>query len=81
METHAVLAVTNNGLGINLTKDRQDKLSALFKRLHTHVEGAGLGLCMVKKRVENDGGTIEVESRLGEGSTLRVYFVNKKGLG
>ncbi len=72
--TQVVLTVADNGLGIDLAKGRQEKLFAMFQRLHTHVEGTGLGLYMVKKMLENAGGTIEVESRVGEGSAFRVYF-------
>ena len=68
-----LLEVRDNGLGLNIEQDR-DKLFGMFKRLHTHVEGSGVGLYMVKKMVENAGGRIEVESKLGQGSTFRVYF-------
>jgi PAS domain S-box-containing protein len=68
-----VLEVADNGLGLDLAHG-QDKLFAMFQRLHTHVEGTGIGLYMVKKMVENVGGRIEVQSVLGEGSTFRVYF-------
>jgi PAS domain S-box-containing protein len=67
-----VLEVKDNGLGLDLT--RQEHLFAMFQRLHTHVEGSGLGLYMVKRMVENVGGRITVESQLGEGSTFSVYF-------
>jgi PAS domain S-box-containing protein len=67
-----VLEVQDNGLGLDLT--RQEHLFAMFQRLHTHVEGSGLGLYMVKRMVENAGGRITVESKLGEGSTFSVYF-------
>ncbi|MET4074060.1 ATP-binding protein [Hymenobacter sp. UYCo722] len=69
---HRVLRVQDNGLG--LAEGQQAKLFGLFERLHTHVEGTGVGLYMVKKMVENAGGTIAVHSREGEGSTFAVWF-------
>jgi PAS domain S-box-containing protein len=71
---YQVLSVADNGLGLDLTKDRQEKLFAMFKRLHNHVEGTGVGLYMVKKIIENAGGKIEVESKVGVGSTFSVFF-------
>jgi signal transduction histidine kinase len=67
-----VLDVQDNGLGIDLA--REEYLFAMFQRLHTHVEGSGLGLYMVKRMVENAGGRITVQSQVGEGSTFSVYF-------
>lgn len=67
-----VLQVQDNGLGIK--KDQQHKLFSMFKRLHKHVEGTGIGLYIVKRIIENNGGRIEVESELGEGTTFKVYF-------
>jgi len=67
-----VLTVRDNGLGMDLAKE--DKVFAMFGRLHDHVEGSGVGLYMVKKMLENAGGRIEVESQVGLGSTFRVYF-------
>jgi signal transduction histidine kinase len=46
----------------------------MFSRLHTHVEGSGIGLYMVKKIIENAGGRIDVQSKEGEGSTFYIYF-------
>ncbi|MEJ7665240.1 MAG: ATP-binding protein [Hymenobacter sp.] len=59
----SVLEVTDNGLG--LSESQQARLFGLFQRLHTHVEGSGLGLYTVKKIVENAGGTIAVHSQPG----------------
>ena len=72
--TEMVLEVQDNGLGLDLAQG-QEKLFALFQRLHTHVEGTGIGLYMVKRMVENAGGHIEVESQLGQGTIFRVYFL------
>jgi light-regulated signal transduction histidine kinase (bacteriophytochrome) len=46
----------------------------LFKRLHSHVEGSGIGLYIVKKMIEHAEGKIAVESQVGVGSTFSVYF-------
>jgi signal transduction histidine kinase len=64
------LAVQDNGLGLDAAQ--QGKLFGMFRRLHTHVEGSGVGLYMVKRIVENAGGTIAVESQPGVGSTFTV---------
>ncbi|WBA43949.1 PAS domain-containing protein [Hymenobacter canadensis] len=67
-----VLAVQDNGLG--LSEAQQAQVFGLFQRLHTHVEGTGVGLYMVKRVVENAGGTIVVQSAPGRGTTFTVTF-------
>ena len=67
-----VLTVADNGLGMDMRQE--EKIFGLFKRLHAHVEGSGIGLYIVKRMVENAGGTIRVESEVGVGSAFRVYF-------
>ncbi|MBH8560390.1 PAS domain-containing protein [Hymenobacter negativus] len=69
---YVVLEVQDNGLGLDLAREAQ--LFAMFQRLHTHVEGSGLGLYMVKRMLENAGGKITVQSQVGEGTTFAVYF-------
>ncbi|RZK92921.1 MAG: HAMP domain-containing histidine kinase, partial [Hymenobacter sp.] len=67
-----VLEVKDNGLG--LTEQQQSELFRLFRRLHHHVPGSGVGLYMVKKMVENAGGTLAVQSEPGVGSTFTVLL-------
>jgi signal transduction histidine kinase len=67
-----VLLVQDNGLG--LSTSQQTKLFTMFKRMHTHVEGSGIGLYIVKRIIENNGGKIDVESEQGKGTTFKVYF-------
>ena len=71
-ENAPVIEVQDNGLGLELSPQRP--LFGLFQRFHTHVDGSGVGLYMVKKMVENAGGTIAVQSQFGVGSTFIVSF-------
>jgi signal transduction histidine kinase len=68
---HAIIEVRDNGLGFD-TKLYQEKLFKLYKRFHSHVEGRGIGLYLIKAQIEALHGTIAAESRPGEGSLFRV---------
>ncbi len=72
VDEYHLITVSDNGLGMNLNQNKQ--LFNMFKRFHDHVEGTGIGLYMVKKIVDNAGGNIEVESKVGEGTTFRIYL-------
>ena len=67
-----VLTVRDNGLGLNALQ--QQRLFGLFQRLHTHVEGTGVGLYMIKRLLENAGATIAVTSLPAAGTTFTVTF-------
>jgi signal transduction histidine kinase len=67
-----VLTVRDNGLGMSEVQQRQ--LFGLFQRLHTHVEGTGVGLYLTKRLIENAGGTIAVQSQSQVGTTFTVTF-------
>ena len=67
-----VLSVADNGLG--LSEKHKNKMFTMFRRFHNHVEGSGIGLYIVKKIIENNGGRIELESEQGKGSTFKIYF-------
>ncbi|WP_223651289.1 PAS domain-containing protein [Hymenobacter psoromatis] len=71
-----LLEVQDNGLG--LTAAQQTRLFGMFQRLHSHVEGSGVGLYMVKKIVDNAGGTITVQSEPGVGSTFTVRLPDEE---
>ncbi|WP_083919435.1 chemotaxis protein CheB [Pontibacter roseus] len=69
---HLVITFSDNGLGIS--KDNMGKLFTLFKRFHSHVDGTGMGLYIVKRIMDNSGGTIEVESDVTKGTTFKLFF-------
>jgi signal transduction histidine kinase len=70
------LAVKDTGLGIAPTD--QARLFERFYRARRqetlNVKGTGLGLAIVKSIVQQHGGEVAVESRLGEGSTFTIYI-------
>jgi PAS domain S-box-containing protein len=72
LSDYTVLQVKDNGLGIN--NKQQEKLFQMFRRFHPHVEGTGIGLYIIKRIVENNGGKIEVNSIEEEGTTFDIYF-------
>ncbi len=71
-EDYALIRVRDNGLGLEL--QQKDKIFRMFKRMHTHVEGTGIGLYIVKRIIENSGGKIEVDSEVGKGTEFRVFL-------
>lgn len=72
--SNIVLSVKDNGLG--LSKSQQSKLFKMFKRMHSHVEGTGIGLYILKRIAENSGGKVEVDSAENVGTEFRVFFRN-----
>ncbi|MFK7971421.1 MAG: sensor histidine kinase, partial [Bacteroidia bacterium] len=73
------ISVSDRGLGI--AKADQGRIFDRFFRVSTgnlhDVKGFGLGLSYVKEIVEAHEGTIEVASKLGEGSTFTVRLPRK----
>jgi PAS domain S-box-containing protein len=70
------LYFSDNGLGIDLST-QGDKIFGLYNRFHLHKEGKGMGLFMVKAQVEALGGTIHVESELGQGTKFMINLKNE----
>ncbi|MBF9237707.1 PAS domain-containing protein [Hymenobacter sp. BT683] len=72
-EGRPVLLIEDNGLGFDVQRHRGE-LFHLFRRFHDHTEGTGVGLYLVNRIVQGNGGRIEVESEVGEGTTFRVFL-------
>ena len=64
-------AITDNGIGIE--PQYQDRIFLVFQRLHSRDEypGTGIGLALVKKIVERQGGQITIRSTPGQGTEIR----------
>ena len=76
----AVITVTDNGIGI-----APHQLEHIFQRFYQADEsrrsqsGLGLGLSMVEQIVHLHGGSIDVSSTLGAGTTFAVHLPERQG--
>lgn len=79
-DTRTIVRVIDGGIGI-----APEKQAAVFERFQRAVDegsripGTGVGLYSVRRIVEAHGGTIELESRVGSGSTFTVTLPVGRG--
>jgi len=69
---HCMITVIDRGIG--MTDEQRSRIFEKFYRgdsTDTAIKGVGLGMSIVKEIVEDHGGTIRVDSLLGEGSSVR----------
>jgi len=66
------ITVRDNGVGFD--PKYRDRVFEVFQRLHARgtYEGTGIGLALCRKIVDRHGGTIEVDSVPGEGTTFTL---------
>ena len=63
---------TGIGMSEKFLKHIFDPFSRERTDAGTHYQGTGLGMAITKELVDMMGGTIEIESQLGVGSTFRI---------
>jgi len=72
----SIVKVSDNGIGIH--EDAQEKVFQLFYRATQKSTGAGAGLYIADDAVRKIGGTIQLESVLGGGSTFIIKLPTLK---
>ena len=75
-EGFQIVQIKDNGPGIAPTDQARlfEKFYRARRRETLNVKGSGLGLAIVKSIVQQHGGRVAVESKLGEGSTFTIWF-------
>jgi signal transduction histidine kinase len=71
----SILYIRDNGIGIS--NDWLPKIFDMFTRATERSSGSGLGLFITKETVEKIGGSLSVESTLGEGSTFLIHLAKE----
>ncbi len=68
------VSVADNGPGI--AEQYHERIWSLFQRLESQdqIEGTGVGLALVKKIVDGQGGRVWVESQPGHGATFKFLW-------
>ena len=72
---YTVIEFKDNGIGIDLDRYR-DRLFGLYQRFHSHVDGKGLGLYLVREQIRAHDGNLAVTSVVGEGTSFYIYLKN-----
>ncbi|WP_460879064.1 PAS domain-containing sensor histidine kinase [Pontibacter rugosus] len=76
-EQYLIFKVEDNGVGIDLDKAK-NSIFKLYGKIDKRADGRGMGLYMVKAQIESIGGSIEVESTPGKGTTFILSFPKKQ---
>jgi two-component system, cell cycle sensor histidine kinase and response regulator CckA len=74
---YVLLSVTDTGSG--MSEEVKANLFEPFFTTKAPGSGTGLGLAMIYGAVSQNGGTIEVDSKLGQGATFRIYLPRVEG--
>jgi len=72
------IQVCDDGAGI--AEENIDKIFKPFWTSRSEKGGSGLGLAMVERIVRNRHGTIDVQSKLGEGTCITIHFPQEPAL-
>ncbi|MEO9484650.1 MAG: tetratricopeptide repeat-containing sensor histidine kinase [Ekhidna sp.] len=67
------IVISDNGRGMDL-KLFGDKIFKMYQRYHPEITGRGIGLFIVKNRINMLNGFINVKSKEGEGTTFTIEF-------
>jgi signal transduction histidine kinase len=68
VDNYYKFSIKDNGIGIE--KQYHERIFGMFQRLDDKTEGTGVGLAIVKRLIEMEGGEILLESEPGKGAVF-----------
>lgn len=70
---YCLITVEDNGQGIDLARYRKQMFKP-FRKARSQTDGLGMGLYVAHTMLEKNGGYIEVESKLNNGTSFQIYL-------
>ncbi|MBL4663825.1 MAG: GHKL domain-containing protein [Flavobacteriaceae bacterium] len=67
------LVIKDNGIGVDLKK-HGNQIFNMYQTFHHREEAVGIGLFIIKNQIETLQGSIEVESKVDEGTIFKIKF-------
>jgi len=77
IDGRVVVSVADTGIG--MSPENQKRLFEKFFKADPSAPGTGIGLTIIKQIVEKHGGSINVKSALGKGSTFEIVLPHEPG--
>jgi signal transduction histidine kinase len=74
LEGAEAVAIDFADAGEGIAAEHLEKIWEPFFTTKAEGKGTGLGMAICRRIVEEHGGTIEIESEMGRGTTVRMLF-------
>ncbi|WP_051312777.1 sensor histidine kinase [Sporocytophaga myxococcoides] len=71
-DEYIIFSIEDNGIGIK--ESDKKALFSMYNRLNENIEGSGVGLAIVSRIVDNNGGKVVIDSFEGKGSKFNIYI-------
>jgi PAS domain S-box-containing protein len=70
---YTIISIRDNGIGIDLEKNK-DKIFGMYKTFHQLEKSRGVSLYISRNQIEAMNGKFLITSKVGHGTTFKIYF-------
>jgi signal transduction histidine kinase len=71
-QNDGTITITDDGVG--MTDEQIKEAFAIFKTQHKSIKGKGIGLAVARRLILLHGGDISLQSKIGQGTTVKIQF-------